>query len=103
MPLNDIADLWEDPHLHAVGLLGLADHPSEGRYRTIGQPARFFGTPGGPRRHAPKPGQDTREVLLEAGLAPGAVDALIRAGIAREPPRHDPASSEAAAAVAPAT
>lgn len=69
MPVNDLTELWDDPHLQEVGLLGYATHPTEGRYRTVRSPVNFFGTPTSIRRHAPQPGQDTQEVLTETGFS----------------------------------
>lgn len=76
MPVNDLPDLWDDPHLQAVGLLGFADHPTEGRYRTVASPVSFFGTPTAIRRPAPQPGQDTAEVLAEAGFSPEEIERI---------------------------
>jgi crotonobetainyl-CoA:carnitine CoA-transferase CaiB-like acyl-CoA transferase len=82
-PVNELADLWEDPHLKAVGLLGYAQHPTEGRYRTIGQPTRFGETPTKFKMHAPRAGQHTDEVLLELGMSKLEIDELIKSGAAQ--------------------
>lgn len=70
MPVLDLEDLPEDEHLRAVGFFGTADHPSEGRYRTMRRPVAFSESPFRLRRHAPRLGEHTEEVLAEIGLAP---------------------------------
>ena len=63
--INRLDELDEDPHFHAVGLLRTVEHPSEGPYRSIMDPVRFSGGEGGLRRHAPRLGQHTDELLRE--------------------------------------
>ncbi len=55
--------------MRAVGFFGTADHPSEGRYRTMRRPVAFSESPFRLRRHAPRLGEHTAEVLAEIGLA----------------------------------
>jgi crotonobetainyl-CoA:carnitine CoA-transferase CaiB-like acyl-CoA transferase len=80
MPAANLGELWDDPHLKAVGLLGFADHPTEGRYRTVGLPTTFMGTPAEFRSHAPAPGQHTVELLQDLGLTDSRIEELISAG-----------------------
>jgi len=75
MPVQDLADLPGDEHLRAVGFFGSADHPSEGRYRTTRSPVAFSETPFRLRRHAPRLGEHTDEVLAEIGMATQPEDA----------------------------
>jgi crotonobetainyl-CoA:carnitine CoA-transferase CaiB-like acyl-CoA transferase len=63
-----LKDLPDDPHVKAVELFGEAEHPSEGRYRTVRGPVSFSSAPFRIRRHAPRLGEHTAEVLREAGL-----------------------------------
>jgi crotonobetainyl-CoA:carnitine CoA-transferase CaiB-like acyl-CoA transferase len=67
-PVNSVTDLLEDPHLRVTGFWHELDHPSEGRLRAPGIPVRFSETPGSIRRHAPRLGEHTDEVLAELGL-----------------------------------
>ena len=69
MPVLELADLPEDPHLKQVGLFQTAEHPTEGRYRLLRSPVSFSAVPFRVRRHAPRLGQHTREVLAEVGLS----------------------------------
>lgn len=70
MPVKRLEDLPDDPHVKAVGLFEPAEHPSEGAYRAIRAPVAFSASPFRIRRHAPRLGEHTAEVLAEAGLAP---------------------------------
>jgi crotonobetainyl-CoA:carnitine CoA-transferase CaiB-like acyl-CoA transferase len=82
MPVLRLGDLKDDPHVVAVGLMETAEHPTEGTYRQVRSPLRFSATPYVLRRHAPRVGEHTREVLLEAGLSGREVDALVASAAA---------------------
>jgi crotonobetainyl-CoA:carnitine CoA-transferase CaiB-like acyl-CoA transferase len=69
MPVMALEDLPDDPHVQAVGLFETKEHPTEGAYRSLRSPIRFEATPYELRRHAPRPGEHTREVLAEAGIS----------------------------------
>ena len=62
-PVNDLARLDDDPHYAAVRLLRTQEHPEEGSYRVIMDPIAFRSGSAGLRRHAPRLGQHTDEVL----------------------------------------
>lgn len=81
MPVIPPTDLWEDDHIRASGLLGTADHPTEGRYRTIGSPVRFGLTPASIRQHAPNLGEHSVEVATQLGLSEQEIEQLIRSGV----------------------
>lgn len=82
--MNSLEDIFEDPHLAAIGYFSDVEHPSEGRIRTMAVPSEWSESKPDYRRHAPRHGEHTREVLGEAGLAPAQIDALFAAGAARE-------------------
>ena len=46
MPVLELEQREHDPHVVAIGLMELVDHPSEGRYRHLRSPLRFSPTPG---------------------------------------------------------
>jgi crotonobetainyl-CoA:carnitine CoA-transferase CaiB-like acyl-CoA transferase len=69
MPVLNLEDLPQDEHLRAVEFFGVDEHPSEGRYRTMRSPVSFSATPFRIRRHAPRLGEHTDEVLAEIGLS----------------------------------
>jgi crotonobetainyl-CoA:carnitine CoA-transferase CaiB-like acyl-CoA transferase len=62
------AELADDPHARAIGLLEEYDHPVAGRVRMPRHPACFHGTPAQLTRDAPYLGQHTEEILIELGL-----------------------------------
>ena len=80
----DPSQVMEDPHLGAVGMLSVRDHPTEGPYRHIKDGPALARTPMALRRWAPRLGEHTREVLAEAGLEAAAIDALVSDGIAND-------------------
>jgi crotonobetainyl-CoA:carnitine CoA-transferase CaiB-like acyl-CoA transferase len=82
MPVLHLKDLPDDPHVKAVELFGEAEHPSEGRYRIVRSPVSFSTAPFRIRRHAPRLGEHTAEVLREAGLTQSEIDAAMRSGTA---------------------
>lgn len=83
-PVLDLPDAATDPHLAAVGLFEFELHPTEGHYRNVAEPVRYDHAPAGLRRHAPRLGQHTTEVLTEVGLDPETIRAMLDAGQARE-------------------
>lgn len=75
--VNTLEDLVTDPHLQATGFWHEVQHPSEGTLRMPGFPVDFGGSAVEvTRRHAPRLGEHTREVLHEAGFRADEIDAL---------------------------
>jgi crotonobetainyl-CoA:carnitine CoA-transferase CaiB-like acyl-CoA transferase len=66
--MNSLDDIVADPHLAAIGYLKTVEHPSEGKIRTMAVPSEWSESPPEYRRHAPRLGEHTAEVLREAGL-----------------------------------
>jgi len=62
-PVNAIGELFEDPHLKAVGLFEEMDHPTEGKVVLCRHPVRYSRSPASIRRLAPNLGEHTAEVL----------------------------------------
>jgi len=67
-PLNTPGDLFDDPHLNAVGLFETVDTP-HGPVRFPGVPTWLSRTPGRIAGGAPELGAHTAAVLAELGLA----------------------------------
>ena len=85
MPVLGLEDLEADEHLRAVGMFRREQHPSEGPYRVVRSPVSFA-APFALRHHAPRLGEQSAEILREAGYADADdIDAVI-AG--REQPRE---------------
>jgi crotonobetainyl-CoA:carnitine CoA-transferase CaiB-like acyl-CoA transferase len=83
MSVNTLESLLSNPHLEAVGFWQHVQHPSEGAMRLPGIPVTYRATPGSIRRLPPRLGEHSGEILREAGLAAGEIDALFAAGAAR--------------------
>jgi len=84
--MNSIDDIVADPHLAAIGYLGVVEHPTEGRIKSLAVPSEWSRSQPEYRRHAPRLGEHTREVLREAGLTEERIDSLLQSGAAKEPP-----------------
>ncbi len=78
-PMNTPEDLFNDPHLTAVGMFPESEHPSEGKVRHIKVPVTFSKTPGGLTRHAPRLGEHSLDLLREAGLTEDEIAGLLAA------------------------
>lgn len=80
--VNTLEDLTRDPHLNATGFWQFVEHPTEGRLRMPSFPVNFGSTPASIRRHAPRLGEHTEEVLRQAGLDAAQIAALTASGAA---------------------
>jgi len=84
--MNSLADIVADPHLAATGYFRSVEHPTEGRIRSMAVPSEWSESPPQYRRHAPRLGEHTREVLREAGFSDERISSLVKSGAAKEPP-----------------
>ncbi|MEM7775894.1 MAG: CoA transferase [Pseudomonadota bacterium] len=85
--VNRLEDLPSDPHLADIGFFPTYEHPSEGQLRTTSVPVQFGRTPGDAmRRHTPRLGEHTREVLVEAGYSEAEIADMLASGAAHTPP-----------------
>jgi crotonobetainyl-CoA:carnitine CoA-transferase CaiB-like acyl-CoA transferase len=85
MIVNTLETLLHDPQLEATGFWKVMEHPTEGTLRTTDIPTTFSDTPGSIRRLPPRLGEHSVEVLLEAGLDRGAIEAMLASGATAEP------------------
>jgi formyl-CoA transferase len=69
MPVNDLDDVLEDPHLKTTGFFTIREHPTEGPVRMTASPFDFSETPVEFRRHAGPLGADGPAVLKDAGYS----------------------------------
>jgi len=81
--MNSLEDILRDPHLAAIGYFREFEHPTEGRLRSMKVPSEWSETAPEIRRHAPRLGEHTREVLREAGYTDAQVDGLVKGGAAK--------------------
>jgi crotonobetainyl-CoA:carnitine CoA-transferase CaiB-like acyl-CoA transferase len=79
-PLYSVDDLIADPHLKEVGMLQTLQHPSEGEIRSPAPVGSYSKTPLGIRRNAPRLGEHTEEILLEAGFTRNQINELATSG-----------------------
>ncbi|MCP5027394.1 MAG: CoA transferase [Actinomycetia bacterium] len=79
----DLANAPDDPHLQAVDLLPVMEHPTEGQYRAVRDSIAYEATSTRLRRHAPNPGEHTRELLTELGWDGSRIDQLIEQGFGK--------------------
>lgn len=76
--------VYRHPQVAANGIIVEQDHPQAGPIRQTRTPARFSTTPADPPRPARRLGEDTRDMLAQAGYDAGEINRLIADGIATD-------------------
>jgi crotonobetainyl-CoA:carnitine CoA-transferase CaiB-like acyl-CoA transferase len=69
-PVYTYADLVNDPHVSATGMIAEVENPGGGTYRTPSPPIRLSKTPLRISRRPPKLGEHTTEVVASIATAP---------------------------------
>jgi formyl-CoA transferase len=82
-PIQDLGDVLNDPQVQAQHLVRTFEHPVAGTQQVVGAPYHFDGQPVEARHPAPLLGEQTREVLAEAGFSAEEIDALLASGAAQ--------------------
>lgn len=79
--VNDYAQVFDDPHIRARGVVVDVAHPRMGTMKTVRNPV--LADKDGPAitRYAPGLGEHSAEILRELGYAQERIDTLARAGI----------------------
>lgn len=77
-PVLDVKEMHEDPHAIARDMIVTHEHKKAGSVNSIGCPIKFSETQASVDCGAPVYGEHTREVLMEYGYTPEAIDALVQ-------------------------
>jgi crotonobetainyl-CoA:carnitine CoA-transferase CaiB-like acyl-CoA transferase len=80
MPYNTLEDLLVDPHLQDVGLFEIKEHPTEGKIRNIRPPNEWSCGTRTDWMPAPKMGQQSVEILREAGCSETEIEQMVAGG-----------------------
>jgi alpha-methylacyl-CoA racemase len=83
-PVLDLAEALAHPLARERHMVLDAPHPDLGTAPTLGTPIRIDSTPCGAGRPPSALGEDTVDLLREAGLDAAEVDALLSAGVVRD-------------------
>ena len=76
-------DLLDDEQLNATGFWHSVDHPTEGKLRFTDPPFRYSKTPSTIRDMPPLLGEQSREILAEAGYSADEIDDLIAKNVTK--------------------
>jgi formyl-CoA transferase len=74
-PILSMKEIAEEPSLRETGTVVEVDHPTRGKYLTVGNPIKMSDSPSDVKR-SPLLGEHTDEVLAELGYKPDQISAL---------------------------
>jgi crotonobetainyl-CoA:carnitine CoA-transferase CaiB-like acyl-CoA transferase len=81
-PINNIQQVFDDPHIKARGMRVEVAHPRAGHVSMLANPAKLSATPPAYDRAPPRLGEHTREVLASVlGMSAESIDSLAAAHI----------------------
>jgi CoA:oxalate CoA-transferase len=80
-PVNDYAQVFEDPQIKARGLVVEVDHPRMGKMKTVRNPVVMDKDGPAIRRPAPILGEHSAEILRELGYLHEQIEALAKTGV----------------------
>lgn len=86
-PVPDLDEIVDDPAKHR-GVLEMREHPVVGPYRSLVPPIRYADSPMSVRLEAPLVGEQTVELLTEAGYQNDEIDELLASGAAFQSSRQ---------------
>ena len=79
--VRDMAEVFDDPQVQALGMLATVEHPTIGELRQTGIPWRMSGAASAIERPPPLLGEHSDEILAELGYDPADVEALRDDGV----------------------
>src|SRR5262245_28936302 len=80
-PINTVAEILEDPQIHARHMVEELIHPDYGPLRVLGIPIKLSETPGVVENAPPKFGEHNREVLRGLGFDEDQIAGLQESGV----------------------
>ena len=75
-PINAIDQVFADPQVQALGLVGEVEHPTRGPLKVLDQPVAMSGAASVLSAPAPEAGEHSAELLAELGLTPDEIETL---------------------------
>ncbi len=82
MPFQTLDQIMEDPHLKDIGFFETIEHPTEGKIINMKLPNKLSRGARTDFLPAPNIGQQSVDILREAGLSDAEIDALVQSGAA---------------------
>jgi len=79
--VNSIDKVVADEQVLARDMIVQIDHPTAGQIRMAGLPVKLSENPGAIRRHPPRLGEHSTQILLEAGFSSPQIDDLLKKGV----------------------
>jgi crotonobetainyl-CoA:carnitine CoA-transferase CaiB-like acyl-CoA transferase len=79
--VNFPEEMADDPQVAAMGMMSDIEHPITGPQRVVSPIVRMSASPTAASGPAPVLGGHTRQILTEAGLTEGEIDALVEARV----------------------
>ena len=83
-PINTVAEVLEDPHVHAREMVQELTHPEYGPLRYLGIPVKLSDTPGELQFPPPRFGEHNRDVLRELGFSEPAIEGFSSGNVIAE-------------------